>query len=56
LLLLAVSGVADEGDATFVEDVNVVGDGEGAVDVLLDDEKRAAFGPEAGDGGEDLGT
>jgi hypothetical protein len=54
LLLLAVGGVADEGDAALVEDVDVVGDGEGAVDVLLDDEERAAFGSEAGDRGEDL--
>src|SRR5205807_2173674 len=34
---------ADQGDAALVEDVDVVGHGEDAVDVLLDDHEAAAF-------------
>src|SRR2546426_669508 len=47
-------GVAGEDDLAPAEDVDVVGDGQNLVHVLLDDEERDAFGADLVEEGEDL--
>src|SRR5581483_8658120 len=50
----ALLRLTDQGDAALVEDVDVVGHGEDAVDVLLDDHEAAALPAEDIDRFEDL--